>query len=117
MSRPGRQGSLVDREVLDRGLFERPAEAREWVAVVEVVEMALVLPRRACDVEAGLCPRTRECDVAPFLQACFARAEDEGAFNGEPLGGVAGERVGVSDVAGREVGGAELNGRPAVGGD
>ena len=117
MSWPRRQRTLVDGEFLDRGLLECAAEAGERVAVVEVVEVAFVLARRAGDVEAGFGPRPRECDVAPFLQACLAGSEHEGALDGEALGGVAGERVGVSNVAGREVGAAELDGRAAVGGD
>ena len=79
--------------------------------------MALVLARVAGDVEAGLRSRAREGDVAPFLEACLAGAEDEGALDGEALGGVAGERVGVADVAGLEVAAAELDGGAAVGGD
>ena len=102
---PDGKRALVDGELLDRGLFERAAEAGERVAVVEVVEVAFVLARRAGDVEAGLGAGARERDVAPFLQARFAGAEDEGALDGEALGGVAGERVGVADVAGLEVAG------------
>ena len=105
MSRPGRQRALVDGELLDRGLLECAAEAGERVAVVEVVEVAFVLARGAGDVEAGLGSRSGERDVAPLLQARLAGAEDEGAFDGEALGGVAGERVGVADVAGLEVAG------------
>ena len=71
----------------------------------------------AGDVEAGLGSRARERDVAPFLQARLAGAEDEGALDGEALGGVAGERVGVANVARLEVAAAELDGRAAVGGD
>ena len=117
MPRPGRQRPLVDGELLDRGLLECAAEAGERVAVVEVVEVAFVLARVAGDVEAGLGAGAGEGDVAPFLQACFAGAEDEGALDGEALGGVAGERVGVADVAGLEVAAAEFDGRAAVGGD
>src|SRR5581483_1524378 len=94
----GWKRSLVKREEFDRGFFEGAAEAGERVAVVEFVEVAFVLARGAGDVEARLCAGAREGDVAPFLQTSFAGAEDEGALDGEPLGGVAGERVGVSDV-------------------
>jgi hypothetical protein len=45
---------LVDGEQLDRGFLERAAEAGERVAVVEDVEVALVLARGAGDVEARL---------------------------------------------------------------
>ena len=117
MPRPGGKRALVDCELLDGGLFERAAEAGERVAVVEVVEVAFVLARRAGDVEAGLGSRAREGDVAPLLEARLAGAEDEGALDGEALGGVAGERVGVADVARLEVAAAELDGRAAVGGD
>ena len=105
MLRAGRQRALVDGELFDRGFLECAAEAGERVAVVEVVEVALVLARVAGDVEAGFGAGAGERDVAPFLEACLAGCEDEGAFDGEALGGVAGERVGVADVARLEVAG------------
>ena len=105
MARPGRERALVDGEVFDRGFFECAAEAGERVAVVEVVEVAFVFARVAGDVEAGFRAGAGEGDVAPFLEACLAGAEDEGALDGEALAGVAGERVGVADVAGLEVAG------------
>ena len=113
--RSRRQRLLVDRELFDRRLFERAAEAGERIAVVEVVEVALVLARRAGDVEAGFGARSGEGDVAPFLEARFAGAEDEGALDGQALGGVAGDRVGVASVARLEVAAAEFDGRAAVG--
>jgi hypothetical protein len=51
------------------------------------------------DVEAGLLAGARECNVGPLLEPCGPGAEDEGALDGEPLAGVAGEGVGVADVA------------------
>jgi hypothetical protein len=44
---------LIDGELFDGGFLEGAAEAGERVAVVEVVEVAFVLARRACDVEAS----------------------------------------------------------------
>src|SRR6266545_6807522 len=111
MPRAGRQRALVNGEFLDRGLLERAAEAGERVTIVEVVEVAFMLARSAGDVEAGFRPCPRQRDVAPLLQTRFAGTEDEGTFDGEPLGGVAGERVSVSNVAGRKVRATELDGR------
>ena len=108
---------LIDCKLLDRRLLERATEAGERVAVVEVVEVALVLARSAGDVEAGLGSCARKRDVAPLLEPCLAGAEDEGALDGEALGGVAGEGVGVADVARLEVAAAELDDRAAVGRD
>ena len=60
--------------------------------------MALALARRRGDVEARLLARAGEGDVAPLLQSLPADAEDEGALDGDALGGVPGEGVGVADV-------------------
>src|SRR6266536_2155145 len=60
VSRPRRQRPLIQGEFLDSRLLKCASEAGERVAVVEVVEVAFVLARRACDVEAGLRPRPRE---------------------------------------------------------
>ena len=103
VERPGRERALVDGEAFDRGFFERLAEASDGVAVVEVVEVALAFARGRGDVEAGLLAGAGEGDVAPFLEAVAAGAEDESALDGDALAGVAGERVGVADVAGCEV--------------
>jgi hypothetical protein len=79
--------------------------------------VAFVFARGAGDIEAGLFAGAGKGDVAPFLEAGFPGAEHEGAFDGEPLGGVAGERVGVADVSVLEVAAVELDGRAAVGGN
>jgi len=55
--------------------------------------------------------------VVGYAVPCLTRAEDEGALDGEPLGGMPGERVGVADVPRLEVAVAQLDGRAAVGGD
>ena len=84
------QRALIDGELFDRGLLERSAEARERVAIVEVVEVAFVFARRTADVETGLRAGPGERDVTPLLQARFAGPENEGAFDGEALGGMPG---------------------------
>ena len=78
MERPGRKGTLVDGEALDRRLLEDLAEAGDRVAVVEVVEVALSLSRDARDIEAGFLAGSGEGDVAPLLEAEASRAENEG---------------------------------------
>ena len=55
------------------------------IPLVEDVEVAFVLPRSAGDVEARLRAGAREGHVGPFLQPCFAGAEDEGTVDGEAL--------------------------------
>src|SRR6266540_6769290 len=59
---------LVDGESLDRGFFECLAEPGDWVAVVEVVEVAFSFGRGGRDIEAGLLAGAGEGDVAPLLQ-------------------------------------------------
>jgi hypothetical protein len=44
---------LIDSEVLDGRLFECAAEPGEWVAIVEVLELALVLAQVPRGAEAG----------------------------------------------------------------
>ncbi|MEJ7569205.1 MAG: hypothetical protein WKF41_13175 [Gaiellaceae bacterium] len=44
---------MIDDDQLDSRLLECAAETGERVAVVEVVEVALLLARVAADVEAG----------------------------------------------------------------
>ena len=110
--RAGRQRALVDGEPLDRGLLECAAEAGERVAVVEVVEVALALARGAGDVEAGLLRARGRGRRSPTPAVAPAGAEDEGALDGDALGGVAGERVCVADVARLEVAAAELDRSP-----
>jgi len=95
----GRERLLVDGESLIRGFFECLGEPGDWVAVVEVVEVAFSFARGGGDVEASLLAGAGEGDVAPFLQPLSAGAEDEGAIDGDSLAGVAGESVGVADVA------------------
>src|SRR5438128_575780 len=104
-----RERSLVDGEQLDRGLLECTAEAGEWVGVVEDVEVALVLTRVARDIEAGLLAGAGEGDITPFLETGLSGAEHEGALDGQALGRVAGERVGVTDMARFEVASVEFN--------
>src|SRR5689334_5326179 len=106
---------LIDCEFLDRRLLECAAEPSEWVAIVEVVEVTLVLARCPGDVEAGLASRSREGDVAPLLEPCLARAEHEGPFDRKTLRGVAGDGVRVADVARIDVVATELDDRAAVG--
>src|SRR5262249_35483110 len=96
---------------------ECAAEAFERVALVDVVEVALAFPCGARHVEARLGAGAREGDVAPLLEPRLARAEDEGTFYGEPLGGVTGAGIGVPEVARLEVGAAQLGCRGAVGRD
>jgi hypothetical protein len=115
MARSGGERTLVDGELLASRFFERAAEAFERVALVGVVEVALVLACSAGHVEAGLRARAGERYVTPFLKPRLARAEDEGALDGEALGGVTGEGVGVAEVARVEVAATELDDRPAVG--
>ena len=79
--------------------------------------MALVLARGAGDVKTGLGAGSGEGDVRPFLESCFAGAEDERTLESEALGRVAGDRVGVASVACLEVTAAEFDGRAAVGVD
>ena len=62
------QRALVDGELFDRGLLECSAEARERVAVVEVVEVAFVFARRAGDVETGPRAGPGERDVTPLCK-------------------------------------------------
>ena len=64
-------------------------------------------------VEAALLAGAAEGDVAPFLQRALVVGEHERALDREPLGLVAGERVGVGDVAGVEVAGGKGD-APAV---
>ncbi len=63
-------------------------------------------------VEAGLLAGAGEGDVAPLLQRASVVGEHERALDREPLRLVAGERVGVRDVAGIEVAGGKCE--PAV---
>ena len=64
----GWERALVNGEALDRRLLQRLAEARNWVAVVEVVEVALALRYGAGHIQAGLAPCARERDIAPLLE-------------------------------------------------
>src|SRR5947199_8952370 len=99
MSRTAWQRTLVDSELLDSRLLEGAAEAGERVAIIEVVEVALVLARRAGDVKARFRPGPRERDVAPLLKTSLAGSQHEGSLNGEALRGVASECVRVPNVA------------------
>src|SRR5438034_9513369 len=105
----------MDCRSFDRGFFECASEAGERVAVVEVVEVAFMFAGSAGDVEAGFYPRSRKRDVAPLLEASFARSENKRALNGKTLSRVAGQRIRVADVAGLEVPPGELDPRPPVG--
>ena len=77
----------IDCKLLDGGFLKRTTEARQRVTVVEIVEVALVLARRAGDVEPGLRSCAREGDVRPLLQPRLPSAEDEGALDGQALCG------------------------------
>ncbi len=116
MLRACRQWALIDGQLLDCGFLESTSEPGEWVAVIEVVEVALMLARVPGHVEPGFRPGTGEGDVAPFLESRFAGSENEGPFHREALRGVARQRVRMADVARFEITPAELEGRAAVGG-
>ena len=115
VARPGRKRTLVDRKLLNRRLFKRATEAGERIAVVEIVEVALVLARSPGDVETRLGACSGEGDVAPLLESCFAGAENERTLDGQALGRMACDRVGVAGIAALEVAAAEFDGRAAIG--
>src|SRR5205823_8316628 len=89
----------------------------ERIAIVEVVEVALVLAWRTGDVEAGFCTGSRKRDVSPLLEARLARTEDEGALDSKTLSSVAGQRICVADVPGLEIALGDFNDWTSIGRD
>ena len=97
----GGGAGLVERERLGGRGSERPRDPCWWVGAVGFTAVGFPLERLACEVEAGLCPCAGAGDVAPLCECALVVEQDEGAFDGGALGGVAGEGVAVLEVLGR----------------
>src|SRR5581483_12223511 len=108
---------LIHRKPLDRRLFQSAGEPCHWVAIVELVEVALAIDDVRGHVEPRPIARPREGDVAPLLQAGFAGAEDEGPVDGHALSAVARQRIGMAGVPCFEVAAAQLDAVAAIGRD
>ena len=90
----GRGG--VEGERLCRGAGERVGEPVDRTVGLGAVGRRVGLELGGGRVEAGLLARAGEGDVAPFAERAAVVGEHERALEREPLGLVAGERVGVA---------------------
>jgi hypothetical protein len=93
--------ALVEREWFRGRAFEGEGGTLGRCGRVGLTERRLAFEQVAVgEVEAGLEASPAAGDVAPLLQGALVGEEDEGAVDGEVLGGVAGERVAVVEMFG-----------------
>ena len=80
-----------------------------------LLALALAAGALCDDVDARLTAGAGEGGIGPFTGEFGGSSDDGGRGNGRALGAVAGERVGVAEVAGSEVAPVERDAVPAIG--